>query len=87
MQKRIAVVGIVIEGDKSVSVEVQKVLTRFADIIIGRMGLPDRESGVSVISLIVKGEVEKLSALTGQLGKLDRVTVKSAMTGANIESN
>lgn len=80
---RLAVVGIVIEGDKSVSVEVQKVLTQFADIIIGRMGLPDRESGVSVISLIVKGENERISALSGRLGKIgSSVIVKTATTSA-----
>lgn len=83
--KRIGVVGIVIEGNRDVAMEVQKILSEYGDIILGRMGIPDREDNISAISLIVKGEGEKISALTGKLGRLERVNVKSALTGVEIE--
>lgn len=83
--KRIGVVGIVIEGNRDVAMEVQKILSENGDIILGRMGIPDREDNISAISLIVKSESERISALTGKLGRLKRVNVKSALTSVEIE--
>lgn len=83
--KRIGVVGIVIDGNRDVAMEVQKILSENGDIILGRMGIPDREDNISAISLIVKGESERISALTGKLGRLERVNVKSALTSVEIE--
>lgn len=83
--KRIGVVGIVIEGNRDVAMEVQKILSENGDIILGRMGIPDREDDISAISLIVKGESERISALTGKLGRLERVNVKSALTSVEVE--
>lgn len=80
--KRIGVVGIVISGDRSVAVEVQKVLSEFADIIVGRMGVP--REGANAIALIVEGTQERVSALTGKLGRFSSLTVKSAMTAFEV---
>ena len=81
--KRIGVIGIVIKGDRSVAVEMQKVLGEFGDIIIGRMGVPRPEA--NVISIIVEGSVERVSALTGRLGKFHELSVKSALTSVEID--
>lgn len=81
--KRIGVVGIVVKGDRSVSVELQKVLSEFGDIIIGRMGVP--RGNISAISIIVEGTVERVSALSGRLGKLPELSVKSALTSFECE--
>lgn len=78
--KRIGVVGIVIKGDRTVVMEMQRILSDFADIIVGRMGVPRK--GVNTIALIVEGEPERLSALTGRLGRLNGINVKSALTSA-----
>ena len=77
---KIGVIGIIIERNKEVVGEVQTLLSDNADIILGRMGIPDRENGVSVISVIVKATNERISALTGKLGRLKSVKVKSAVT-------
>ncbi|MCI7768732.1 MAG: CopG family transcriptional regulator [Christensenellaceae bacterium] len=82
--KRIGVIGIVVE-DKSVVSDVQNLLSEFSEIILGRMGIPDRESGISAISLIIKGSVEEISALTGKLGKIRNISVKSALTGVDLK--
>jgi putative iron-only hydrogenase system regulator len=47
------------------------------------MGIPYRERGISVISLIVDGSTDEISAMTGKLGKVKSVSVKSAMTKKN----
>lgn len=77
---KIGVIGIVIEKDKEVVSKVQELLSSYAQLILGRMGVPNHETGVNVISLIVKGTNEDISALTGKLGRLNNVKVKSAVT-------
>lgn len=77
--KRLGVVGIVLE-DISAAEEVNAVLHEFARLVVGRMGLPYREREVSVISLIVDGEGDEISALTGRLGRIRNISVKTALT-------
>ncbi|WP_053984811.1 TM1266 family iron-only hydrogenase system putative regulator [Niameybacter massiliensis] len=79
VETRVGVVGIVIEELES-AVMVNQILHESADKIVGRMGIPYREKGISVISVIVDGTVDELSAMTGRLGKIKGVTVKSALT-------
>jgi putative iron-only hydrogenase system regulator len=79
MQKRLGVVGIVVE-DTSAALEINTILHEAAGIIIGRMGIPHRERGVSVLSLIVDGSTDEISALTGKLGRVPNTLVKTALT-------
>jgi len=79
MEKRIGIVGIVIE-DFSCVERVNEVLHEYSELIIGRMGLPYKERGVSVISLIVDGVNDDISALTGKLGRISGASVKSMVT-------
>ena len=83
--KRIGVVGIVLKQDKTSALAIQNLLSTYSEIIVGRMGVPDRESGISAISIIVKGTNEQISALTGKLGKLSGVYVKSAVTSFELD--
>jgi len=79
MHKRLGVAGIVIE-DTVVVPEVNAILHEFAEIIVGRMGIPYRSRGVSVMSLILDGSTDEISALTGKLGRLQGLSVKTALT-------
>ena len=81
--KKLAIVGVIITN-RTIVPEVQSVLSDFGDIIIGRMGVPDKANGINAIALIVEGENEQLSAMTGKLGRLDSVSVKSAVTSVEI---
>lgn len=83
--KRIGVIGIIVSGNKESVQEMQSYLTEYSDIIVGRMGVPMPENHISAISLIVKGENERISALTGKLGRLKDITVKSALTNIEVE--
>ncbi len=79
MEKRIGIVGIVVQ-DLSSADRVNTVLHEHADLIVGRMGIPYRERGVSVISLIVDGTNDEISAMTGKLGRISAVKVKSMIS-------
>lgn len=82
MDKRVGIIGIVIE-DTSCAERVNAVLHEHAGLIIGRMGIPYRERGISVISLIVDGSNDEISALTGKLGRIAGASVKSMVTKNN----
>ncbi len=82
MSKRIGIVGIVVE-DLACVERVNAVLHEYSSLIVGRMGLPYRERGVSVISLIVDGSNDEISALTGKLGRISGATVKSMIAKTN----
>ena len=80
-EERLGFVGIVVE-DRAAVRAVNEILSGFASIIRGRMGVPDPQGGDAVIGLIVKGTNDQLGALTGRLGSLPGVTAKSALTAA-----
>ncbi len=79
MEKRIAVLGIVID-EPEMSQKVNAVLHEYSDIIIGRLGIPYREKNVAVISIVVDADTDKISAVTGKLGKISGVNVKAAIS-------
>ena len=79
MDKRLGVVAIVVE-DVSAAVEINAILHAHADVIVGRMGIPYRERGVSVISVIVDGRMDALNALTGRLGRVPHTSVMTALS-------
>lgn len=80
MEKRLGVVGIVVEGRENAAGRVNEILSDFGDVIIGRMGVPYREQQVAVIALIVDGTTDEIGALTGRLGAIPGVNVKSALS-------
>ncbi len=82
MEKRIGVVGIVVENREHVP-RLNSILSEHADLIVGRMGIP-RKSSVNVIALIVEGSNEEIGALTGKLGNLKGVKVRSALTSHTV---
>jgi len=79
MEKRIGVIGIVIE-DLSKVAEINDILHQYGNIIIGRMGIPYKEKGVNIISLAVDGTTDEIGALSGKLGKVQGINVKSALS-------
>ncbi|MFW5991709.1 MAG: TM1266 family iron-only hydrogenase system putative regulator [Halanaerobiaceae bacterium] len=85
MKRRIGVVGIVIEDRARVNKKLNEILSKFGHLIIGRMGVPSRELGLSIISLIVDGTPDEIGAMTGQIGSLSGVNLKSALTSRTVE--
>ncbi|MEA4891283.1 MAG: TM1266 family iron-only hydrogenase system putative regulator [Peptococcaceae bacterium] len=79
MEKRIGIIGIVVEN-LACAEEINGILHDYAGLIVGRMGIPYRERCISVISLIVDGSNDELSAMTGKLGRVAGASVKSMIT-------
>jgi len=79
MDKRLGFVGIIIEDRKESAAQVNTVLSQFGEIIVARLGLPDRGRGSSVITLVVDATTDEIGALTGRLGAVAGVSVKSAL--------
>ena len=74
---RIAVLAIVVEEQES-AVKINELLHEYGRYIIGRMGLPYPARGMSLISVAIDAPADAISALTGKLGKIEGVTVRTA---------
>ena len=77
MGTRVAVVSIIVEND-SMTVQINELLSGFSDYVVGRMGVPYKERGVRLISVAVDAPQDKIAALSGKIGSLDGVSVKTA---------
>ncbi len=86
MEKRLGVVTILLESKDSVR-GMNTLLSDFGELILARQGLPLRDKGIHVISLVVEGSTDEIGALTGKLGRLDRVQVKSVLTNFREEQD
>ena len=80
-EKRLGFVGIVVVRKDSIE-EVNRILSRFGSLIRGRIGVPNHEDGSAVIGLILEGNNDEIGALTGKLGNLPGIIVKSALAPA-----
>lgn len=79
MEKRLGTISIIVARQIAPVAAVNELISQFGDHVIGRLGLPYPERGVNIITLITDTSVERLSALTGKLGKLPGVQVRSLM--------
>ena len=75
---RLGFVGIIVERKDEIT-EVNRILSLFSGMIRGRIGIPNPEERTAVIGLIVEGTNAQVGALTGKLGNLSGITVKSAL--------
>ena len=80
METRQGFVGIVVEKREEIA-RVNRVLSEAGKLIRGRIGVPNQEDGTAVIGLIVEGTNDELGALTGKLGNIPGITVRSALAG------
>ena len=86
MEKRIGTITILIKGKTAVPL-VNTLLSEYGDIILARQGLPLHHRNINVISLVIEGTIETISALTGKIGRLKDVEVKSILTRYKEEQN
>lgn len=76
MDTKLSIIGIFIQSPDAVS-EVNDLLHHYSDKIVGRMGLPYRDRGVNVISVIIDAPADDISALAGKLGKINGISAKT----------
>jgi putative iron-only hydrogenase system regulator len=78
-ERMVGVIAIIVKERDEAAPEVNEVLTHFGTIVIGRMGLPYHDRGLNIITLIVDATTDQIGALTGKLGQIAGVTVKSTL--------
>lgn len=76
METRIALVGIVVENKDSVR-KLNEILHEYGEYIVGRMGIPYPKRNISVISIVMDAPSDTVSALSGKLGMIPHVNIKT----------
>ena len=77
METRVAIIGIIVENGESVNA-LNEILHEFSAYIIGRMGIPYRQKGINIISVAVDAPQDRISSLSGKIGRLNGISAKIA---------
>jgi putative iron-only hydrogenase system regulator len=80
MEQRIGAVIVLVTEEGDIQ-RINSIISEHADLILGRQGIPLRDRSTSVISLVMEGDTDRIGALTGKLGRLKGVKVKSLLAG------
>jgi putative iron-only hydrogenase system regulator len=81
MESRVALIGIIVENRESAE-SLNSLLHQYAEYIIGRMGLPYPKHGISIISICMDAPGDVISSLSGKLGMLPGVNIKTIYSKA-----
>ncbi|MCQ2738799.1 MAG: iron-only hydrogenase system regulator [bacterium] len=73
---RVAIIAIIVEDD-AVICDIQNLLSEYSDFIIGRMGIPYKTKNVRIISVVLDASVDTINALTGKIGRIEKVNAKT----------
>ncbi|MDG5815304.1 iron-only hydrogenase system regulator [Chitinispirillales bacterium ANBcel5] len=80
METRVGFVGIIVENRNDSADRVNKILSDCGNVIVARTGVPYDKKNCCVITLVVDASTDDLGLLTGKLGSVPGVTVKSALS-------
>ena len=75
METRVAVISIIVTQDDRVDV-LNNLLHEYSEYIIGRMGIPYKQKGISIISIAIDAPMDEINSLSGALGRLDGINAK-----------
>lgn len=76
MEKRIGLIGIIVESEEAVE-RLNAILHDYGKYIVGRMGIPYREREISVISVVIDAPTDVISSLSGKLGMVKGISIKT----------
>lgn len=85
MEKKIGVISAILESPQEVQGRFNGIISEFKGMVKGRTGIPFDKQGVSVVTIVVTGTVDEINTLTGKLGKLKDVSVKTSISKKTIE--
>jgi len=77
--KRLGFVGIVIDDRNKCGGIVNEILSQHSDLILARTGLPNAKGNTSIITLVIDATTDELGVLTGKLGNVNGISVKSGL--------
>ncbi len=75
-ETRLAIIAIIVEEIEQTE-RLNKILHNYSQYIIGRMGIPYQKKNVNVISVVVDAPNDVIGAISGKLGMIDNITVKT----------
>lgn len=76
MENRIAMLGIVVEEEHSAEA-LNRLLSEYKQYVVGRMGIPYRQRGINLISIVLDAPGDIISSLSGKLGMLPGISAKT----------
>ena len=83
MESRIALIGIIVEHETSVT-ELNNLLHEYGSYIIGRMGIPHRSRNINIISVALDAPQDIINALSGKIGRLTGISAKTVYSNVNV---
>ena len=76
MESKVALIGIIVENRQNVE-NLNMLLAEYSQYIIGRMGVPYKERNINIISIAIDAPMDTINALSGKLGRLEGINVKT----------
>ncbi|MEN8202039.1 MAG: TM1266 family iron-only hydrogenase system putative regulator [Bacteroidota bacterium] len=80
MEPRIGAVIVLVTEEGDIQ-RINSIISAHSDLILGRQGIPLRDRSANVISLVLEGDTDRIGSLTGKLGRMPGVKVKSVLAG------
>ena len=84
VETRIALIGIIVE-DYTQTEKLNEILHEYGKYIVGRMGIPYREKGIGIISVVIDAHNDVISSLSGKLGMLKGINVKTVYSKVSVD--
>ncbi len=81
---KLAIISIILEQPEKSQEKLNKLIAEYSDLIKARMGIPFEKQEIAAICLMVLGEMDKINAFTGKLGRLEQITIKTAVSGKEV---
>ena len=78
MERRIGAAVIIIKTHAAIN-KLNRIVSEHAHIVIGRQGIPLQHKEINVITLVLEGSTDEIGSLTGQIGRLDGIQIKSVL--------
>ena len=83
--KRVAVISAILEHPDICQQSFNNIISSFKGIVKGRMGIPLPAEDIAIISIVIIGELDEINSLTGKLGNIEHINVKTSISKKEIE--
>jgi len=80
MEPRIGALIVLVTEEGDIQ-RINNIISDHSDLILGRQGIPLRDRSTNVISLVLEGDTDRIGSLSGKLGRMPGVKVKSVLAG------
>lgn len=86
MESRVALLSIIVENIECAG-KINEILHEYGEYIIGRMGIPYKKRNINIISVALDAPQDIICAISGKVGKIEKVTVKTAFSNVFSEGD